>query len=436
MPCGARKPYRVASWPVLGQQFQKLWVGQSISAVGSSITQFALPLTAALTLSATPEQMGVLTAANWLPYLLFALFAGAWSDRLRRRPILITTDLVRAGVLATIPVAAALHVLSIGQVLGVAFVVGSMTVVFQSAYRPYIPFLVGREALVEANARLALSESVARVAGPSLGGLLVQLVTAPIAIAADAASFIVSAFAVFLIRATETLPPRAARKSIWSEIGEGMRVAYGNRFIRTVLTMSLMFNFAITMGDAVFILYVTRQLGLDAAHLGVVFTVGGLASVGGATVVSRFIARLGIGPGVVTGLLTLTIGGTLVLVAGGGPDLATAYIAARAALFGFSAAVINVTTGTVAQAAIPDRLQGRVGGAAQVISLGLIPVSALLGGWLGANVGLWNTLALSVAAQLAAFLYVVSSPLRSIKTAADVAGVPARVDVEVVGTST
>ncbi|HEY6959401.1 MAG TPA: MFS transporter [Candidatus Limnocylindria bacterium] len=410
---------------MLGREFQKLWVGQSISAVGSSITQFALPLTAALTLEATPEQMGVLTAATWLPYLLFGLLAGAWSDRLRRRPILIVTDVVRAAVLGTIPLAAALHVLTIAQVLVVAFVAGSMTVVFQSAYRPYIPFLVGRDALVQANSRLALSESVARVAGPSLGGLLVQLITAPIAIAADALSFVVSAVAVSLIRATETLPPKSERRSIWTEMGEGIRVAFANRFIRTVLTMSFMFNFAITMGDAVFILYVTRQLGLDAAHLGVVFTVGGLASVGGAAIVSRYIARLGIGPGVVTGLLTLTIGGTLVLVAGGGPDLATVYISARAALFGFSAAVINVTTGTVAQAAIPDRLQGRVGGAAQLISLGLIPVSALLGGWLGSNVGLWNTLALSVGAQLAAFLYVVTSPLRGIKTARDVMDVPA-----------
>ena len=423
MPCGRRKDFPVPSWSVLGREFQKLWVGQSISAVGSAVTQFALPLTAALTLAATPEEMGMLTAAGWVPYLLFALFAGAWSDRLRRRPILISTDLIRGAVLGTIPVAAMLHILTIEHVLVVAFVVGSMTVVFQSAYRPYIPFLVGRDSLVEANSRLALSESVARVAGPSLGGLLVQLVTAPIAIAADAISFVVSAAAVALIRVTETLPPRAERRSIVKEIAEGVGVAIGNRFIRTVLTMSLLFNVAISVGDAVFILYVTRVLGLDAAHLGVVFTVGGLASVGGAAVVQQVIARLGIGPSVVSGLGTLTLGGTLVLVAGGDPTAATAYIAARAALFGFSAAVINVTTGTVSQAAIPDRLLGRVGGAAQVIGLGLIPVSALLGGWLGANVGLWNTLAVSVAAQLTAFLYVVTSPLRGIKTAADVAGV-------------
>lgn len=407
---------------MLGREFQKLWVGQSISAVGSSITQLALPLTAALTLSATPEEMGVLTAAGWVPYLLFALFAGAWSDRLRRRPILIATDLIRAVVLATIPIAAWAHALTIVHVLVVAFIAGSMTVVFQSAYRPFIPSLVGRDGLVAANSRLALSESVARVAGPSLGGLLVQLITAPIAIAVDALSFVASAVAVLLVRADETLPPRAERRSIWTEIGEGIAVAYHNRFIRTVITMSLLFNFAITLGEAVFILYVTRVLGLDAALLGTVYTVGGLASVAGAAVVQRVIDRLGIGPSVVAGLLTLTLGGTLVLAAGGSPFVATIYISVRAALFGFSAAVINVTTGTVTQAALPDRLLGRVGGAAQVIALGLIPVSALLGGWLGANVGLWNTLAVSVGAQLLAFVYVVTSPLRVIRTAEDVAG--------------
>lgn len=412
---------------MLGREFQKLWIGQSISAVGSAVTQLALPLTAALTLSATPEEMGILGAAGWVPYLLFALFAGAWSDRLRRRPILIATDLIRAAVLASIPIAAWQHALTIGHLLAVAFVAGSMTVVFQSAYRPFIPSLVGRDGLVAANSRLALSESVARVAGPSLGGLLVQLITAPIAIAVDALSFVASAVAVILVRAEETLPPRAERRSIWTEIGEGMSVAFHNRFIRTVITMSLLFNFAITLGETVFILYVTRELGLDAALLGTVYTVGGLASVVGAALVQRVIGRLGIGPSVVAGLITLTFGGTLVLIAGGSPIVATIYISARAAFFGFSAAVINVTTGTVTQAALPDRLLGRVGGAAQVLGLGVIPVSALLGGWLGANVGLWNTLALSVGAQLLALVFVVTSPLRAIRTPQDVAAAGAPV---------
>jgi MFS family permease len=160
---------------MLTGEFRKLWAGQTISAVGSSITYVALPLTAALVLGADAQQMGVLVAAGWLPFLLFALFAGVWSDRLPRKPLLIATDLARAALLATIPLAAVLGILGIEQVIVVAFLVGSMTVLFQAAYRPFIPVLVGREVLVEANSKLAMSESTARVVGPSLGGALVQL---------------------------------------------------------------------------------------------------------------------------------------------------------------------------------------------------------------------------------------------------------------------
>src|SRR2546428_4733039 len=253
---------------MLTREFRKLWLGQAISAVGSAVTILALPLTAALTLGATPEQMGVLTAVGWPPYLLFALFAGAWADRLPRKPILVATDLARAAVLVTIPLAAFAGMLRIEHVLAVAFVAGSMTVLFRSAYGPFIPVLVGRDALVEANAKLALTESVARVVGPSLGGLLVQVITAPLAILIDALSFVVSAIAVASVRVRETPPPRAARRSIWSEIAEGMRVLLANPFTRSVTVIGLLFNAAITIGDAIFILYLTRELGLDGALIG------------------------------------------------------------------------------------------------------------------------------------------------------------------------
>src|SRR5256885_12737471 len=206
----------------MGTEFRKLWFGQGVSVVGSSITLLALPLTAALTLAATPSQMGYLTAAGLLPILFFSLFAGAWADRLPHRPVLIVTDLARAAILATIPIAALAGVLTITHVLIAAFAAGAMTVLFRAAYTPFIPALVERRDLVRANSRLALNESVARIAGPSLGGLLGQAVTAPIAIAADAASFIVSAIALWTIKVDETVPDRTSRRSIWTEIAEGM----------------------------------------------------------------------------------------------------------------------------------------------------------------------------------------------------------------------
>ena len=404
---------------MLTGEFRKLWIGQSISAIGSSVTFVALPLTAAFTLDATPQEMGLLVAAGWLPYLLFALFAGAWSDRLPRKPILVVTDVARAAILVTIPIAAFAGVLRIEHVLIAAFVAGSMTVLFRAAYGPFIPALVGRDGLVDANAKLALSESVARVVGPSLGGLLVQLITAPFAILADAFSFVVSAVAVAAVRVSETPPPREARRSIWSEIGDGITVVIANPFIRTVAIIGLLFNVAITIGDAVYVLYATRGLGLDGAMLGAVYTVGGLASVAGATLVRRTTSRFGIGPSMVGSILLLTLAGLLVLAAGGPPIAAAAYLATRGAMTGFAASVFNVTSSSVYQAAIPNRLQGRVAGAGQVLGLGLIPVSAIAGGWLGENVGLWNTLAISIGCQFLAFVYVALSPLRAIRTATD-----------------
>jgi len=406
---------------MLTGEFRKVWAGQTISAVGTSVTFVALPLTAALVLGADAQQMGLLVAAGWLPFLLFALFAGVWSDRLPRKPLLIATDLARAALLATIPLAAVLGILRIEQVIVVAFLVGSMTVLFQAAYRPFIPVLVGREVLIEANSKLAMSESTARVVGPSLGGALVQILTAPIAIAFDALSFVISATAVALVNIRETPPAPSERRSVWTEIAEGMRACLADRFIRTTMTVGALFNVAITMGDAVYILYATQSLGLDAALIGGVYTVGGIASLIGASTVQRVIGRTGIGPGMLGALAAIAVASVLLLAASGPPIVAAIYLAVRSAVTSYSAMVYNVTSTSVVQAVTPDRLLGRVGGAGQVVSLGLIPIAAIAGGWLGEHFGLWNTLALSMGAQLLSFAIVALSPLRTIRRTSDVA---------------
>ncbi len=400
-------------------EFRKLWVGQGVSVVGSNVTLIALPLTAALTLSATSEQMGLLNAAGFLPILLFSLFAGAWADRLRRKPLLIATDVARAAILGSIPVAAVFGALTIAHVFAAAFLAGSMSVLFRSAYTPFIPTLVSRDRLVDANARLALNESIGRVLGPSLGGVLVQLVTAPIAIAVDALSFVVSAVAIASIRVRESVPDREKRRSIWVEMGEGMRVLAHNAFVRSVTIIAAIFNLAIVIGETIYILYATRVLGLDAALIGAVYAVGGVASVAGTTLVRRTTTRFGIGPAMIASIFLIGFGWVLVLAAGGPPVVAAIFLGTRAALTAFGAAVFNVTTATVYQAAIPDRLQGRVGGASAVLGLGLMPLAALGGGWLGDHVGLWNTLAISLGGQVLGLVYVVGSPLRGIRTMDD-----------------
>lgn len=405
----------------MGTEFRKLWLGQGVSVLGSSITHLALPLTAALALSATPAQMGFLSAANWLPILFFAIFAGAWADRLPHRPVLIATDVARAAILVTIPVAAVLGVLTVTQLVVVAFLVGAMNVLFRAAYTPFIATLVDRAALVQANSRLALNESVARVAGPSLGGLLVQLVSAPIAIAVDAASFIVSAVAVWTIRIVETSPDRAARRPIWTEIGEGFRFIRGNAFIRSVVTIALIFNVAITIGEVNLILYATRVLGMNGGLLGLVFASGGIASVIGATQVGRITGRFGIGPSMSVAVFMVALSWALILAANGSPLAATAYLAAQSSIASLGASIFNVTSAAVYQAAVPLRLQGRVGGAGQLLGLGLAPLAALAGGWLGEHIGLWNTLALSLTGNALGLVYVVLSPLRRIRATDDIA---------------
>src|SRR5215213_4504880 len=201
--------------------FARLWTAQSTSAIGSQFTAVALPLLAALSLGASPMAFGVLAAAAGLPHLLFGLFAGVWVDRLRRRPVMIAADLARAVLLATIPVVAALGALRIEFLVAVAFLVETFTVFFDIAYLSYIPSLVSREGLIEANSRLEATASGAQVIGPALGGTLVRLLGAPLALLIDTLSYLISATLIWRIRAPEAPPERAdAAMSLRAEIGQ------------------------------------------------------------------------------------------------------------------------------------------------------------------------------------------------------------------------
>src|SRR3954462_14141213 len=217
------------------REFVKLWTGQAISQIGSRITRTALPFAAAITLKAGPFQMGILAGAAGVSVLLFGLFAGAWADRLRRRPILIWTDLGRAAVLLTIPIAAMRHSLTMTHLYVVAAAAGLLTVLFDVSYQAYVPTLVERENIVQANAKLALSESVAEVSGPGIAGFLVTALTAPVAILFDALSFLVSAASIALVRKPEPPPaPRKADEHIGREIAEGLRFSWRNPYLRAM----------------------------------------------------------------------------------------------------------------------------------------------------------------------------------------------------------
>ena len=285
------------------RDFRRLWAGETVSLFGSEVTELALPLVAVLVLDAEAAQMGLLAAARFAPFLLVTLPAGAWVDRRRRRPVLIGSNLGRALLVGLVPLLAGLGLLRMGHLYAVAFAVGAFTVVFDVAYQSYLPSLVEREQLVEGNSKLQASASVARVGGPGLGGLLVQLVGAPRALLLDAGSYVVSAASLLAIRNREPAPvadrdgqPRARLRQ---EIGEGLAVTYRNPVLRSMAGLAATYNLFSQVIEALLVLYATRELGLSAGVIGLVISAGSIGALAGAALTGRLQRRLGVGPSLI-----------------------------------------------------------------------------------------------------------------------------------------
>ena len=274
--------------------FLKLWGGQAISKIGSTITSVGIPLTASFVLGASPLQMGILAASSGAGVLVFGLFAGAWADRLRRRPILIGADLARAALLGTIPLAAALHRLNMPHLYTVGTLAGILTVIFDVSYQAYLPSLVNGENIVEANSKLALTESIADITGPGLTGLLVQLITAPVAILLDALSFICSAVSVWLIRKPEPLPKPSLSPHIGREIAEGLTASWSSPVLRALLQRAATGPFFLGFIGGLYFLF-ARELHITVVLLGIIVSVGGVSSLLGALLAQPLLRRWGPG---------------------------------------------------------------------------------------------------------------------------------------------
>lgn len=393
--------------------FLKLWAGQSVSLFGSAVTGLAFPLTAVLVLDATPTQMGVVAAAEYLPFLLLGLVAGVWVDRRRRLPILVGADVGRALLLAAVPAAAALGLLRLELLYAVAFLVGVLTVAFDVAYLAYVPALVSRDALADANAKLEVSRSAAQVGGPALAGALVQAVTAPVALAVDAASFAVSAAALGLIRTPEPDPGpgvapaagAAARRSVWEDLAEGLRAVGGHSVLRALAGQIATLQLAGGINTTLLVLYATRELGLAPAFLGALTAVFGAVALATALVQGRLAPRLDRRRALIGSLLLIGLGNVCVPVTGVWPGAAGPLLVTRMVLHGLAAPVFNAASVGLRQAVTPDRLQGRVSATIRFVGWGLLPVSALLGGVLAERVGVLPTLTVAVALSLSACLW-------------------------------
>ncbi len=396
--------------------FVLLFAGQSVSYLGSSISIWVLPLTAALTLGASPTQMGLLSAAGALPILLVGPVAGAWADRVRRRPLLIAADLGRVVMLASIPLAAAFGRLTLGQLYVVEILAGALTITFDVAYQALLPTLVGRESLVQANSAMEASSSVAGVAGPGLAGVLVQVLSGPTAILVDALSFLVSAVSLGLIDAREPEPPPTAeRRHVRQEIGEGLRAVAGQPVVRALIVGSGIFNLFDSALIAVYVLYLIRTLNVPAGLVGLVFALGGLGGLFGAVMAARVAHRFGlaatlIGSAMLAGIAELGIG-----VATGPLALAMTIVVAGEGLVQVGATIYGINSLSLRQAIVPDHLQGRVAATAQIVSQGVIPIGALVGGICADRFGLRPTVVAAGIGTISAGIWLALSPVRTVR---------------------
>ena len=395
--------------------FLKLWSGFTIARVGSQITVLALPLTAVLLLGAGATETGLLVAARMAPSLLVGPFIGVWVDRVRRRPILVAADLGSATVIASIPVAAALGALGLAQLYVVAFLAGTFAVATDLARSALLPALVRRDQLVGANSRLQGSDAVAQVAGPSLGGSLVQVLSAPIAMAFDAASFLVSGVLIMAIRASETPHPRELGRSVWHEVTGGLRWVRGHSVLfRSIVAIALA-NVEWFAVQALLVVYATKELALSPALLGISLAAIGPFSLVGATLAGPLTSRWGLGPVMIVALLLEASSRLLLPFAGGPPIQAAAVLMLTQALVGLTVPLWSVTSRSLQQAVTPDRLLGRVGAASSLVQFGVAPPAALGAGILGDLIGLRPTLFLAGLVAVIAFVYLLASPVRSFR---------------------
>jgi predicted MFS family arabinose efflux permease len=401
---------------LLHRDFVWFWAGESISLLGDQISHVAIPLTAVLVLGASVQEMGLLGAATSLPFLFFGLLAGVWADRLRRRPLLIATYLASATLIASIPVANAAGVLSMAVMYVVAFGAGTMEVIATAAYQAFLPFLVGRRRLVEANAKVELSSSVAISVGPSVAGILVQLLTAPVAVALDAASFLAAAVGLWAVRRPEPPPQRRPEQHLISDVREGLAVVIGDPRLRLIMLCGATHNFFMNGVIAALLVLFMVELGLTPAQIGIVLAATGPGVLVGAVLASRVPRRLGVGP-TIAHMQTATGISALVLAAAGfvAPPLVLLLLVASQFLLGCARPIFNVTQVSLRQTLTPDRLLGRMNASIRFLMWAAAPLGAIVGGTVAAVIGLPETILLAALGTLAAAGWVYLPPVWQIR---------------------
>jgi MFS family permease len=397
------------------RRFRTFWVGETISQFGDRISELALPLIAVTVLAATPAQVSVLTALIWLPNLL-GMFVGAWVDqRTHKRRLLVVADLIRAAVLLSLPVAGALGLLTLGQLYLVALLAGAGAVLFGMAHQAFFVALVPPSAYVEANSRLSLSRAASFLAGPALGGVLIQALTAPIAILVDVLSFLGSALLLGRISVVEAKPAPTGTSTL-GLVRDGLRLVLRHPTLRAALGCTSTVNFFSFIATALLLLYASRDLDLSAGAIGLAFGVGAVGGLAGAALAPRLTRRIGLGRTAMIGVVLFSTPLALVAVVSGSTWVKVAMLAGIEAISSLGVMLMDVNLNALIAAVTPDDARGRRAGAYSAVNYGIRPLGALVGGWLGTTIGVRPTLVVAGLGGALAVLWLFASPVRRIAT--------------------
>jgi MFS family permease len=409
-------------WPKGGlwrhPDFLKLWSAETISQFGSTIDDIAFALVAILVLDASAFEVAALGTVLFMPFILFTLPAGVWVDRLPRRPILIVGDFGRAALYASVPIAYVADVLTLWQLYVVGFLVGTFQVFFDVAYQSYLPALVDRDQIVEGNSKLEISRSAAQISGPGLGGILVEILTAPYAVLVDALSFVASGAFLLGIRKPEPKPERTTvngrKAGMRHELKEGLRFVLDNPNLRAQAGCTATSNLFSSVAFSILLVYAVRDLELTPGVIGIVFSLGAVGSLLAALTATRISRRFGIGPTTIA--MAALFGPAMLLVAfapeGNG---SIPFFVAAQLIFGFTVVVYNIVQVSYRQAICPPRLQGRMNSVMRFIVWGTIPIGTLVGGALGSTIGLRETIVVGAVGGGLAVLWIVLSPQRHLR---------------------
>jgi hypothetical protein len=393
--------------------FMKFWVGQSVSVFGSQFSPLAIGTIAVLTLNATSLQLGILAFLNTVPFLALGLLVGVYVDRHRRRRMLILSDFGRSAVLFIIPLSAMIYVVTINVLYAVTFMAGILTVFFDITYQSYVPNLVDREKIIEANSLLETSRASAQTFGPGLAGLAITVISAPMAILGDTLGYLASAVSLTLIRRGETLDLNRKPASVSSEIGQGLSLVLREPRLRAIAGASGTANLIFSAYGAIQLKYLYQNLQMSVPEVGFAFSIGAAGGILGALTAIRVTRILGVGRTIL--LSSVVTGVVMILIYVATPSNAFYLVAMTMFITSVTVFWYNIPQLSYRQALVPTEIQGRMNATMRTITWGTLPLGGLLGGVVAELVGVHETIGIFTGLGMLTFLWIALSPVRGIK---------------------